>query len=146
MKASTLADFVIVFVALSAIIVLGSYIGLTWTTKEIPPDMITMGVALASGAVAAGALKNKSQLNTRIRGSLVNYSLMGIAFTQLILVVNYNFLVWAERVIQKELIMSIHGLTTVVLTVTTFRNSGYNKSSFSQHNNRETRMDSTQNK
>lgn len=128
MKASTLADFVIVFVATSAIIILLSYMGLTWTTKQIPSDMASLGVTLALGAVTAGGLKSKAKLNASIKGSFVNYSLMGLATTQLFLVINYNSLIWAERVIPKELTPSIHGLVVIILTVTNFSDSGYKKS------------------
>ncbi len=128
MKASTLADSVIVFVAASAIIILFSYAGLTWTTKEIPSDMISVGVALALGAVTAGALKSKSNLDSSAKGSFVNYSLLGLAFTQLLLVINYNSLIWAERTIPEKLAPSIHGLVVILLTVTNFSDSGYRKS------------------
>lgn len=132
MKASKLADVVIVFVATSAIIILFSYTLLTWTTKEIPSDMTSVGVTLAGGAVAAGALKSKSKLDASVQGSFVNYSLMGLAFTQLLLVINYNSLIWAERAIPEKLTPSIHGLVVILLTVTNFSDSGYRKSDSSQ--------------
>jgi|GEM_PF-2697597 len=132
MKASTLADFVIVFVAISAIIILFSYTLLTWTTKEIPSDMVSVGVTLAGGAIAAGALKSKSKLDASVKGSFVNYSLMGLAVTQLLLVINYNSLIWAERLIPEKLAPSIHGLVIILLTITNFSDSGYRKSDSSQ--------------
>ncbi|MEG5173270.1 hypothetical protein [Microcoleus sp. B3-D7] len=132
MKASTLADFVIVFVATSAIIILFSYILLTWTTKEIPSDMVSVGVTLAAGAVAAGALKSKSKLKGSVKGSFVNYSLMGLSVTQLFLVVNYNSLIWAERLIPEKLAPSIHGLVVILLTITKFSDSGYGEPDSSQ--------------
>lgn len=128
MKASLLADYVIVSVALSAIILLGSYIVLSWTTKTIPSEMTTLISGLATGAFAAAALKSKLQSDSLIKGSFVNYSLMGFATTKVFLVINYSSLVWAERPIPKELAPMISALAGIVLTVTTFRNSGFSKS------------------
>lgn len=127
MKASTLADFVIVFVAISAIIILVSHMGLTWTTKEIPSGMDALGVTLAGGAVAAALRKSKAKLDNSIKGNFVNYSLMGLSTTQLFLVINYNALIWAERPISNTLSLSIHGFVIVILAVTNFGDSGYTK-------------------
>ncbi|MEG3875775.1 hypothetical protein QT972_00125 [Microcoleus sp. herbarium7] len=132
MKASTLADFVIIFVAVSAIITLFSYMGLNWTIKPVPSDMISVGVTLALGAMTAGGLKSKAKLDISAKGSFVNYSLLGIAFTQLILVIHYNSLIWVERLIPDKLAPSIHGLVVILLTVTNFTDSGYKNSDFSQ--------------
>lgn len=151
MKASTLADCVIVFVATSAIVILFSYMGLNWTTKQVPSDMISVGVTLALGAMTAGGLKSKAKLDVSAKGSLVNYSLLGLAFTQLILVIHYNSLIWAERLIPEKLAPSIHGLVVILLTVTNFTDSGYRKSDSSQPEedpsvDQEIHIDSTQNR
>ena len=151
MKASRLADWVIFSVAISAIIVLLSYMALNWTTKEVPSDMISVGVTLALGAVTAGGLKSKAKLDASAKGSFVNYSLLGLAFTQLILVVHYNSLIWAERAIPEKLAPSIHGLVVILLTVTNFSDSGYRKSDSSQPEEdlsieQEIHIDSTQNR
>lgn len=127
MKASLLADYVIVSVATSAIILLFSCIGLTWTTKTIPSEMYTLISSLAMGAFSAAALKKELKSDLLIKGSFVNYALMGLATTKVFLVLNYNSLVWADRTIPKELGPLIGGLAVIVLTVTTFRNSGFEK-------------------
>lgn len=127
MKASLLADYVIVSVAISAIILLFSCIGLTWTTKAIPSEMYTLISSLAMGAFSAAALKKELKSDLLIKGSFVNYALMGLATTKVFLVLNYNSLVWADRPIPKELAPLIGGLAVIVLTVTTFRNSGFER-------------------
>jgi len=113
--------------------------------------MISVGVTLALGAVTAGGLKSKAKLDASAKGSFVNYSLLGLAFTQLILVVHYNSLIWAERAIPEKLAPSIHGLVVILLTVTNFSDSGYRKSDSSQPEEdlsieQEIHIDSTQNR
>ena len=48
---------------------------------------------------------------------------MGFATTKVFLVVNYSSLVWAEKIIPKELAPTIGILAGTILTVTTFRKS-----------------------
>ncbi|MEG4406417.1 hypothetical protein [Microcoleus sp. MON2_D5] len=127
MKASLLADYIIICVALSAILLLLLCIALTWTTKTIPAEIYTLISGLAMGAFSAAALKKELKPDTLIKGSFVNYALMGLATTKVFLVFNYGSLIWAERVIPKELAPLISGLAVIVLTVTTFRNSGFEK-------------------
>lgn len=150
MKASTLADIIVVFVATSAIIILFSYMGLNWTTKQVPSDMISVGVTLALGAMTAGGLKSKAKLDASAKGFFVNYSLLGLAFAQLILVIHYNSLIWVERPIPEKLAPSIHGLVIILLTVTNFRDSGYARSNTSEPEDvltkQEIHIDSTQDK
>ena len=130
MKASLLANYVIICVAVSAIILLASYIGLTWTIKAIPPEMTTLISSLATGAFAATTLKNKLQSDALLplKQSTVDYVLMGLATTTVILVFNYNLLIWAERVISKELAPTIGALSTAILTATTFRDLDFDRS------------------
>lgn len=130
MKASLLANYVIICVAVSAIILLASYIGLTWTIKTIPPEMTTLISSLATGAFAATTLKNKLQSDVLLlsKQSTVDYVLMGLATTTVVLVCNYNLLIWAERVISKELAPTIGALSTAILTATTFRDLDFDRS------------------
>ena len=127
MKSSLLTDYVIVCVALSAIILLGSYIVLSWTTKVIPSEMTTLIGVLATGAFAAAGSRNNLQSDSLIKKSFVNFSLMGFATTKVFLVINYSSLVWAEKVIPKELAPMIGILAGTILTVTTFRKSESSK-------------------
>lgn len=127
MRASSLANYVIVCVAISAIVSALSHMGLTWTTKTIPTDTYTLWSSLAVGAVAAGLLARNLDQELLIPKTYLNYVLMGLAFTQVILTVNYHLLIWNDRTIEKELVPSIIGLSTTVLTLTNFRNSKLNK-------------------
>lgn len=128
MKASTLVDWVIVLIAISAIIILISYMGLNYTPNKVPSDMPSLGVTLAGGALAAGILKSKSRFDDSVKGSIVNYSLLGLAFTQFILVVHYNSLIWFQITIPEKLAPSIHGLVIILQTVTNFSNLGSQES------------------
>ena len=128
MKSSLLTDYVIICVALSAIILLCSYIVLSWTTKTIPSEMTTLIGVLATGAFAAAGSRNDSQSDSFIKKSFVNFSLMGFATTKVFLVINYSSLVWAEKIIPRELAPTIGILAGTILTVTTFRKSEPSKS------------------
>jgi hypothetical protein len=129
-KASLLADYVIICVGSSAMILGCSYMGLTSTTKTVPVDLTTMIISFTTSAVAAAFLKSKSEidLDKSDKGSLVNTMLMGLATMKLALVVHYNLLVWAERVVPKEYSIMIGTLAPVILAMTNFKNSGYSKS------------------
>jgi len=131
MKAHSLANFVIVCVAISAILSVLSHMGLTWTDKTIPPDIYTLWSSLAVGAVAAGLLTRNLDQSLSIPKTYLNYVLMGLGITQVVFTVNYHLLIWSDRLLHKELVPAIIGLSTTVLTLTNFRNSRTRKSASS---------------
>jgi hypothetical protein len=147
-----LQEFVIITTTFSGIFLLVSYVGLTWTTKVIPSEMLTLSISLILGASGAAIKKSKlSDVDFAIlKQSLRDYVFIGAATTQLILTINYVFLIWLEKSIPGEVSPAIGGLTTIVLGFTDFGNSGYQQSSSSQLKNepveQEVQIDSTQNK
>lgn len=128
MKAHLLANFVIVCVAVSAMVSVLSHMGLTWTDKVIPLDIYTLWSSLAVGTVAAGLLARNLDQSLSIPKTYLNYVLMGLATTQVVFTINYHLLVWSDRPTQAELVPAIIGLSTTVLTLTNFRNSNAKKS------------------
>jgi hypothetical protein len=129
-KASLLADYVIICVGSSAMILGCSYIGLSSTTKPIPSDLTTMIISFTLSSVTAAGLKSKSRLDADIsnKGSLVNTMLLGLATMKLALVIQYNLLVWAEKTIPEKYSTAITSLALILLTITNFQGSGYTKS------------------
>lgn len=129
-KSNILADYVIICVASSAIILLWSYMGLTLTAKLIPSEMSTLISTLAFAAVGAAALKGKTKPYSYDNGSFVNTIFMALTTSNLALVIHYNVLIWGDKVVPKEFAPMIGGLAGIILTVTNFKNSGYGTSKY----------------
>jgi hypothetical protein len=130
-KSALLADYVIICISTGAILIGWSYMGLTLTSKAIPPGMPTLATSLAFGAVAAGIKKSISKLSPSAEGSIVNAFFMALSTTQLALAVHYNLLIWLDRIVPVELSAMIGGLATILLAITNFGNSGYHPSNSS---------------
>lgn len=124
-KSSLLADYVIICISTGTILIGWSYMGLTLTSKTIPPGMPTLATSLAFGAVAAGIKKSVSKSDASVEGSIVNVFFMALSTTQLALVVHYNLLIWLDKIVPVELSAMIGGLATILLAITNFGNSGY---------------------
>jgi hypothetical protein len=117
-----LQEFVIITTTFSGVFLLVSYVGLTWTPKTIPSEMLTLAIALISGAAGA-ALKKRKLSNPEIaisKQSLRDYAFMGAATTELVLATNYVFLIWLEKSVPNELSPAIGSLATIVLGFTDF--------------------------
>ena len=149
-KSALLADYVIICISTSVILLGWSYMGLTLASKTPPPGMPTLATSLAFGAVAAGIKKSLSKPDPSIDGSVVNAFFMGLSTTQLALAVHYNLLVWLDKIVPVELSAMIGGLATILLAITNFGNSGYQQSTSSQVENesirQEIEIDTTQNR
>lgn len=117
-----LQEFVIITITFSGVFLLMSYVGLTWTTKTIPSEMLMLAVTLISGSSAA-ALKKGELSNAEVaisKQSLRDYSFIGAATTELVLVVNYVFLIYLEKSIPIGLSPAIGVLGVAVLAFTDF--------------------------
>lgn len=149
-KSALLADYVIICISTSVILLGWSYMGLTLTSKTPPPGMPTLTTSLAFGAVAAGIKKSISKPDPSVEGSVVNAFYMALSTTQLAFAIHYNLLVWLDKIVPVELSAMIGGLATILLTITNFGNSGYQQSNSSQLENesieQEVQADSTQNR
>lgn len=121
-----LQEFVLITITFSGVFLLVSYVGLTWTPKKIPSEMLMLAITLISGASAAALKKGKlSNTETAIsKQSLRDYAFIGAATTQMILSVNYVLLISTERVIPFELSPAIGSLAAVILGFTDFGGSG----------------------
>lgn len=128
MKASSLANYIISCVSISAILSLISYIFLTQTTKIIPAEIYTLCASLAGSAVAAGLLARNLDQDLVIPKTYLNYILMGLGATLTILVMNYHWLIWTDKLVPKDLVPFIVIFTNTVLLLTNFRNSRTQKS------------------
>ncbi|MEG4149265.1 hypothetical protein [Microcoleus sp. Pol12B5] len=120
-----LQEFVIITTTFSGVFLLVSYVALTGTTKVIPSEMLTLGIALISGASAAALKKGKLSNAEMVIStqSLRDYAFMGAATTELILAANYVFLIWLEKLIPGEIAPAIGSLAAVVLGFTDFGSS-----------------------
>jgi hypothetical protein len=120
-----LQEFAIITVVFSGVFLLVSYVALTWTTKMIPPEMLTLAITLISGSGAAAIKKGKLSNPEESRfilakQSLRDYAFIGAATTQAILTINYVFLVWLEKAIPVEISVGIGSLAASVLGFTDF--------------------------
>lgn len=117
-----LQEFVIITTIFSGVFLLVSHVALTWTTKIIPSEMLGLGITLISGASAAAIKKEKlSNVEFAISTqSLKDYVFMGAATTQLILTINYVFLIWLDKSIPDGISTAIGTLTVIVLGFTDF--------------------------
>jgi hypothetical protein len=124
MRKIVLSEFVILTVTFSGVFLFMSYGILLWTHKIIPPEMLTTTQVVVSGAVAAVIAKTRQRpIEDSTKQTSVDYALMGVAVTQIILTLNYVFLIWAERSIPKEVAPAIGALAITILTLTNFRDS-----------------------
>jgi len=124
MKQCSLADFVIIIMATSAILTIFSYLLLTWTDKTIPTELTAFLGSFSGGSVISGLFKStSSKQEVNVNLSVVDYALMGLALAMITAVINYNLLVWADREIPSQMVVAINSMTTIVVAGTTFRNS-----------------------
>lgn len=129
MKSILLPEFVILTVTFSGVFLFVSYAALLWTDKTIPPEMLTTTQVLVAGAVAAVVAKTRQNPSVqRVRQSAIDYALMGVAVVQVILSINYVFLIWVQRTIPGEFAPAIGSLAITILTLTNFRGSNSNSS------------------
>ncbi|TAG98741.1 MAG: hypothetical protein EAZ18_00250 [Oscillatoriales cyanobacterium] len=128
MQKIVLSEFVILTVTFSGVFLFISYAILLWTHKVIPPEMLATTQVLVSGAVAAVIAETRQKPTGKsTKQTSVDYALMGVAVTQIILTLNYVFLIWAERSISKEVAPTIGALAITILTLTNFRDSDSNR-------------------
>lgn len=123
-----LQEFVIISVTFSGVFLLGSYIGLTWTSKPIPPELLILATTLISGSGAAAAKKRKLASaedvpSTLSKQPLRDYIFLGAATAQVCLAINYALLIWTQKQIALELPAAIGSLAAIVLTFTDFGKS-----------------------
>ena len=124
MKQSFLANYVIISMATSAILTIFSYMLLTWTSKTIPTELTALLGGFSGGSVMSELFKSTSiNKESRVRFSVVDYALMGLATAMLIGVVNYNLLIWANRETPPQITTAINTMMTIVVAGTSFRNS-----------------------
>jgi hypothetical protein len=124
MKQLFLADYVIVTMATSAILIIISYMLLTWTNKTIPTDLIALLGSFGGGSVMSSVFKVTGlKQESKVKLSTVDYALVGLAIAMVTAVINYNLLIWTGREIPSQMIVAINTMVTIVVSGTTFRNS-----------------------
>lgn len=129
MRLMLLSEFVILTVTFSGVFLFVSYAALLWTDKIIPPEMLTTTQVLVAGAIAAVVAKTQQHSpENRVKQSAIDYALMGVAVVQVILSINYVFLIWVQRSIPGEFAPAIGSLAITILTLTNFRGSSSNNS------------------
>lgn len=123
MKQSFLANYVIITMAVNAILIIISYILLTWTDKKIPTELVALLGSFTGGSVVSNIFKSTGlKQELRVNLSTIDYALMGMAVAITTAVINYNLLIWANREIPSQMIVAINSMIAIVLSGTTFRN------------------------
>lgn len=124
MKQSFLADYVIIAMAVNAILIIINCILLTLTNKIIPIELVALLGSFTGGSVVSNIFKSIGlKQEVKVKLSTVDYALMGLAVTMTITDVNYNLLIWAGREIPPQMIVAINNMVAIVLSGTPFRNS-----------------------
>ena len=139
MKQSFLANYVIITMAVNAILIIISYILLTWTDKKIPTELVALLGSFTGGSVVSNIFKSTGlKQELRVNLSTIDYALMGMAIAITTAVINYNLLIWADREIPSQMIVAINSMIAIVLSGTPFRNSNTIDNTGRAHQNDDT--------
>jgi hypothetical protein len=125
-KKVSLADYVIIMAAISAIISLFSYTCLSVTEREIYPDMTSMIGGLVTGAFVSAGFKGRRPRNSIIQNEIVDYLLIVVVSLTTVLVVEYHLLNWLGKTEPEGLAPLINGLVMAAFAGTNFRGARSN--------------------